>query len=230
MASGDDTVWDYGLTDAYYVYDGPIPLDVPHTPTLPDPRIKMIVTLDGANQELRFEELARVKVPVIGLGEEWNSLTDPTMPAWQARAHAAYSGHPNYRVDISETNHMSFSDFCNGLMVMDEHGLAPIWGSIPDAWSGSCEGVLPPAEGRTLITSYMLAFLKTQLSGETGYKQILTPGWALTRETRVEFFETEKRNSHSIDTQWPESFIYFAHQPGSVQFRAEKNAQVAGPR
>ncbi len=58
MASGDDTVWDYGLTDAYYVYDGPIPLEVPHTPTLPDPRIKTIVTLDGANQRLPFVRVA----------------------------------------------------------------------------------------------------------------------------------------------------------------------------
>jgi len=230
LAGGDDTVWDYGLTDAYSVYDGPIPEDVPHTPSPPDPRIKAIVTLDGANQELRFEELARVEVPALGLGEEWNSLSDPNMPGWQARAHAAYSGHPNYRVDISGTNHMSFSDFCNGLNVMALKGLAPVWGSVQEVSASFCEGVIPPVVGRTLITRYMLAFLKTQLLGETGYQRMLTPGWALTRETGVEFFETEKRSPASIDAQWPGFFIYFPHQPGSEQFRAEKNAKLAAPR
>ena len=230
LAGGDDTVWDYGLTDAYSVYDGPIPKDVPHTPSLPDPRIKSIVTLDGANQELRFEELARVKVPALGLGEEWNSLSDPNLPAWQARAHAAYSGHPNYRVDISRTNHMSFSDFCNGLNVMALKGLAPVWGSVEEVSASFCEGVLPPAEGRTIITRYMLAFLKTQLLGETGYQRMLTPGWALKHEPGVEFFETEKRSPESIDEQWPSFFTYFPHQPGSEQFLAEKNAKLAAPR
>jgi hypothetical protein len=57
-----------------------------------------------------------------------------------------------------------------------------------------------------------------------------TPGWALTRETGVEFFETEKRSPASIDAQWPSFFTYFPHQPGSEQFLAEKNAKLAAPR
>jgi hypothetical protein len=125
---------------------------------------------------------------------------------------------------------MSFSDFCNGLNVMALKGLAPVWGSVEEVSASFCEGVIPPAEGRTIITRYMLAFLKTQLLGETGYQRMLTPGWALTRETGVEFFVTEKRSSASIDAQWPGFFIYFPHQPGSEQFRAEKNAKLAAPR
>ena len=225
LAGGDDTVWDYGLTDAYAVYDGPIPESVPHTPSLPDPRFKVIVTFDGANQELRFEELARVKVPAMGLGEEWNVVQDA-----QARAHAAYSGHPNYRVDLTGTNHLSFSDFCNGLNIMESRGYDPTWGSVADLRVWYCEGVLPSAESRGLITRYSLAFLKTQLLGEPRYQRMLTPGWALTQETFVEFFVTEKRNPNSIDEQWPSYFIYFPHQPGSQQFRAEKNARHAGHR
>ena len=230
LVAGDDTVWDYGLTDAYSVYDGPIPEDVPHTPTLPDPRIKAIVTLDGSNQELRFQELARVNVPALGLGEEWNTIQlnfGDVYPGWQARQHAAYSSHPDYRVDISETNHMSFSDFCNLLNVMESKALAPVWGSVEDVRRWYCEGVLPPTEGRTLITRYMLAFLKTQLLGDTGYQGMLTPGWALNHETHVEFFETEKRNPRSIDAEWPNLSTYFPHQPGSKQFRAEKHAKMA---
>lgn len=225
LAAGDDTVWDYGLTDSASVYDGPIPPSVPHTPTLPDPRIKMIVTFDGANQELKFEELARVKIPTLGLGEEWNVVLD-----FQARAHAAYSGHPNYRVDITGTNHLSFGDFCSFLSIMANHSLTSTWGSIDDLRGWYCDGVIPPADSRALITRYTLAFLKTQLLGETGYQGMLTPGWALTREKLVEFFETEKRNANSIDEQYPGYFIYFPHQPGTQQFRAEKNAKLAGRR
>jgi len=228
LASGDDTVWDYGLTDAYSVYDGPIPDNVPHSPTLPDPRIRAIVTLDGANQELRFDELARVKVPAIGLGEEWNTLlADPNMPGWQARQHAAFSGHPSYRVDISGTNHHSFGDTCNAYILMESRGLP----STMDDWrSGLCNGVVPQEVARAIITRYMIAFLKTNLLGETGYQKMLTPGWALTHETGVEFFVTEKRNPNSIDGEWPGFFIYFPHQPGSEQFRAEKNAALFGHR
>jgi len=193
----------------------------------------LFISLDGANQELMFEELARVKVPALGLGEEWNSLFDPLNPAfpsWQARAHAAYSGHPSYRVDISGTNHQSFADFCDGLNIMDSKGLAPVWGSVEEVRSWFCEGLLPPLEARSIIARYMLAFLKTYLLDETGYQKLLTPGWALTRETHVEFFVTEKRSPESIEEEWPGFFTYFPHQPGSEQFRAEKNAMLPGRR
>jgi hypothetical protein len=76
----------------------------------------------------------------------------------------------------------------------------------------------------------MLAFLKTQLLGETGYQPIMTPGWALKHELGVEFFETESRSPESVHARWPSFFIYFPHQPGSEQFLAEKNAKLAAPR
>ena len=78
-----------------------------------------------------------------------------------------------------------------------------------------CNGVIPFAEARAIITRFMIAFLKTQLLGETGYQKMLTPGWALTQETLVEFFETEKRNANSIYEEWPDFSTYFMHQPGS---------------
>ena len=59
----------------------------------------------------------------------------------------------------------------------------------------------PPLEARSIIASYMLAFLKTYLLDETGYQKLLTPGWALTRETHVEFFVTEKRSPESIEEE-----------------------------
>ena len=226
LAGGDDTVWDYALTDPYSFMDPPIPEDVPHSSTLPDPRIKVIVGLDGANQELRFEELARVKLPALGLGEEWDVIAqDPLMESWQARQHAAFSGHPSYRVDVSGMNHFSFSDSCDGLTIMDLHGLTTFMGTNDDLRSGLCEGVNPPSEGRAIITRYMLAFLKTQLLGETGYQQMFTPGWALTRETKIELFETEKKSPESIIGDWPVFSIYFQHQPGYQHSQANKKVK-----
>jgi hypothetical protein len=228
LAGGDDTVWDYAETDGNYIYDGPIPDNVPHSPSLPDSRIKAIIILDGANQDLKFEELARVKVPALSLGQEWSTkMSPPYFPAWHARQHAAFSGHPNYRVDIWGTDHFSFAAACDGIDLLWSKGLA----TTMDGWIGYfCPCVIPPAVSRDIITRYMIAFLKTELVGDPGYQKMLTPGWALTHETLVEFFVTEKRNANSIDEEWPGDFVYFPHQPGSEQFRAEKNAPVAGYR
>jgi predicted dienelactone hydrolase len=226
LAGGDDTVWDYGLTDPYAWIDGSIPEDVPRGSTLPDPRFKVIVALDSANQELRFEELTRVKVPALGLGEEWDTLAmDPLMTGWQARQHAAFSGHPSYRVDVARTNHHSFAETCDGLAIMDLHGLETIYGTNDVLRSWLCEGVLTPAESRAIISRYMLAFLKTELLGETDYQRMLTPGWTLTRETGIEFFETEKRSPGSILGEWPDMSVYFWHQPGIQHSQANKNAK-----
>ncbi len=220
IAAGDETVWDYGWIEQ----DGPIPEDVPHSASLPDPRFKTIVTLDGSNQCLLFEELSKVNTPALSLGEEWNAVAD-----WQARQHAAFSSHPAYRVDLAGANHQSFSDMCDGFTVMNARGLQSFYGpnEMLDAWL--CQGVIPPPQGRDIVTRYMIAFLKTQLLGETGYQAMLTPGWALTRATAVEFFVTEKRNASAIDADWPGFFVYFAHQPGSAQFRAEKNGKNDAP-
>ena len=110
---------------------------------------------------------------------------------------------------------------------MEARGLT----SVFDAWKPFlCPVATPPEVGRAIITRYMIAFLKTELLGETGYQKMLTPGWALTQETLVEFFVTEKRNANSIDEEWPGDFVYFPHQPGSEQFRAAKNEPVTADR
>jgi hypothetical protein len=119
-------------------------------------------------------------------------------------------------VDITGTNHFSFASFCDALDVMEAHGFDSIlgWDTIENMKADLCAGVIPAAESRVIITRYMLAFLKTELLGEPGYQQMLTPGWALTHETLVEFFETEKRNANSIYEEWPDISNYFWHQPG----------------
>ncbi len=86
-----------------------------------------------------------------------------------------------------------------------------------------CTNVIPPADAHRLVTQYLIAFLKTNLVGETGYQQILTAGWALTQEQDIEFFVTEKTNANAVDEDWPCCYMYFPNQPGSEQERAEKD-------
>jgi hypothetical protein len=84
---------------------------------------------------------------------------------------------------------------------------------------------LPSAESNRLAAKYAVAFLKTVLARESGYQNILTPGYALTREQYIEFFVTEKRSPASIEEDrpsWPDLSIYFMHQPGSWAAKAAK--------
>ena len=151
LAGGDDEVCDMVPPDIHPGWPAP-----PETcaPTYPDSRISAIIPLDGSNQFLHFHELSRVEVPAMGIGEEWTAVGD-----WQARQHAAFLGHPNYRVDVSDTDHMSFSNYCVAIDVMEDYGVLP-----PGVWSwikaNYCSGMtLDPAEVRRIVLKYMLAFL-----------------------------------------------------------------------
>lgn len=167
-------------------------------------------------------------MPALSLNEEWDAIAaDPLFASWQARQHAALSGQPSYRVDIAGTNHWAFSDGCDGFTIMDMKGIQTAWGTNDEVRSWVCVGTIPSAESRAIVSRYVLAFLKTQLLGGAGYQRMFTPGWALTRETRTEFFVTEKGRPKASDSEWPEFSIYFLHQPGSQQFRMEK--KLAAP-
>jgi hypothetical protein len=222
LAGGDDSV-----CDTLYGQEGledPPPWTC--VPSLPDPRIRAIVPQDGSNQVLHFNELARITVPAMGMGEEWSTLAlDPAFASWQARQHAAFSGHPAYRVDVFNTNHQSFSDVCEGFRVMGDHGLISPE-DVAFLVDLICGSVTPPSVVHPLVGQYLIAFVKTHLAGEAGYQHMLTPGWAMTRESLIEFFVTEKRNPQSIHDDWPDDFIYFMHQPGSEQAKAEKNPKA----
>lgn len=218
LAGGDDSVCD---TIPAEDWAGETP---PWTcvPAQPDSRIKAIVPLDGSNQLLHFYELARVKVPALGIGEEWDMLAlDPPFASWQARQHAAFSGKPAYRVDVYGSIHQSFSDICEiGNLFID----LPVDAATGDFFLGTFCGAeyISSPLAHQLTNKYMVAFLKTHLEGERGHQDMLTPGWAMSREQVIEFFVTEKRNPNSIDEDWPDAFIYFMHQPGSGQARGPK--------
>jgi predicted dienelactone hydrolase len=218
LAGGDDVVCgspEDPLTDTC----------VPVNTTGPDPRIKAIVPLDGSSQLLHFDELQRITVPSMAIGEAWGSQ----MQDWQARQHAAISGPPSYRADIRNTVHASFAANCTAprvLFLLGAIGEAQLKKNLS---APQCTTALPQMEVLRLAAKYAVAFLKTHLAGETGYQRVLTPGWALTQEADVEFFVTEKRDGDSVDVEWPDSFWYFPHQPGSAQSHALWDP-VAGPR
>lgn len=192
-------------------------------PTAPDSRIKALLLLDGSNQVLRFQELARVRVPALGIGQEWTTVND-----WQARQHAAFAGHPSYRVDVFGTIHQSFANVCELFTVLGDTG---IWtpAQVAARTALLCNNPLPTAEARRLVHFYAIAFLRTVLNGATEYRSMLTPGWALTNEPNIEFFVTEKRAAQAIDDDWPGYFTYFMHQPGRAQAFGEKDPAVMRP-
>jgi predicted dienelactone hydrolase len=191
-------------------------------PILPDPRIKAIVPLDPSNlYNLRYAEMARIKIPSMIIGREWNTLESGQLneESLLARPHSAIQGHPNYRVDIANYQHMSFSSACASMNVLrelngDEATDAQLKLYCP-------KDPVPPDETGNLTTRYMIAFLKTVLARETGYKEMLTTGYALANEPLIEFFETEQGSSNTVDEDG--YFSYFMHQPGTERAKALKD-------
>jgi predicted dienelactone hydrolase len=222
LAGGDDQPCDMaGLMDPNKAPTGIC------DPILPDPRIKVIVPIDESSQYLHYAEMARIKIPNMGIGQEWNTIesSNPGSGYIRAREHAAIQGQPNYRVDVAYANHNSFSSICAYIHVLYDKGI--ITRQILDSVIAmNC----PPesissAEVDKLVTQYMIAFLKTVLNKETAYKGMLTTDYALENEPFVEFFETEKGSSNSPDEDG--YFSYFKHQSETEQAKELKEPWAA---
>lgn len=220
MAAGDDEVC-VGTT-----YANPLPACAPDPAirTLPDRRVKAVVTMDANNSVLHFSELARVSVPALTIGDSIETATASFFPP---RQHAAISAHPNYRVDIRDTLVNSYYSGCTGVWVAYRYGFVSRATAASQADGPSCNTVVPQAEVVRLSAQYTVAFLKTHLVRETGYQHMLTPGWALTREPDVEFFVTEPMNARSLGED-PATYPYFLHQPGDMADEAEEDP-ASGP-
>ncbi len=225
LAAGDDLVCDkvYGQSTD----DPPASTCVP---AVPDPRIRAIATLDGSTQLHWFHELARIAVPTFGIGQEWSYLgaSMPGWESWQARLHSASQGHPAYRVDLTGAWHVTFSNACEALPILLAHQMVNP-ANAEAMRKARCGAPLPTPEAHRIVTKYLVAFLKDNLAREPGYQDVLTPGHALTTEPMAEFFVTEKRNARTIDADWPDAFVYFAHQPGKATARAQKNPAASLP-
>lgn len=199
LAGGDDLVCD--IVDPATAVPGTC------VASLPDPRFGAIITLDGANAMLKFHELARVHVAAMGIGAD--SLRTSVALSIPPRQHAAFVGHPNYRVDVHNpvadafAYHMAFSNVCASLGVYQRYPeMAQLWAPGFQFWLDSwCPvGALPAQEMYRIVTKYMVSFLNRD-------QPVLTPGYALTHPD-VDFFVTEPR------WESPSMYSYFIAQPG----------------
>jgi predicted dienelactone hydrolase len=217
LAGGDDQACDMPFVDPNKVQPEAC------VPILPDPRIKAIVIIDGMSQALRFDEMARIKIPSIGIEQEWNAMEAGNPPAgfYYARQHAAIQGHPNYRVDVAYATHISFLNHCELAQVQHDMGLADDAALVGYLQQNCKPEPVSQEEIGNLTTQYMIAFLKTVLVGETGYQEMLTPGYALKNEPFIEFFETEQGSPDEIVKEG--YFSYFKHQPGNERANALKD-------
>jgi predicted dienelactone hydrolase len=193
-------------------------------PILPDPRIKAIVPLDPASltNNLHFAEMAKIKIPSMVIGREWNTMMESGAANEEillARLHAAIQGHPNYRVEIADYQHMSFSSACACMNVLRELNGDEATDTMLKLYCP--KEPVPPDEIGNLTTRYMITFLKTVLVGDNAYQEMLTSDYALANEPLIEFFETEKGSPNTPDEEG--YFSYFMHQPGTERAKALKD-------
>lgn len=187
-------------------------------PAEPDPRIKAFVGLDASSQVLHFWELSGVRVPSLGIGETFATLSawyPPPMESWQARQHAAISGHPNYRVDVANAIHPSFGDWCEtGHLLVDKGYDAAYMGGFFGMFLPLVCGpdIIAPADLHRIVSTYMVAFLKTELADKDGFERYLAPGYAGRVEPASQLFLTEK-GPIPANVDWPPDSVYFVTPP-----------------
>jgi predicted dienelactone hydrolase len=187
LAGGDDDVCDALATGIDAATE---PQDI-CVASPPDPRIRAIVSLDGSSWAMRYEELARISVPSLIMGE-----TPDNFGLDNARPHAAINRDDSYRIDVKGTNHLSFSSFCDGFKLMSRIGVdeaTAIPGYSEDRWPCVADASFDPANNpayRQIVTSYMLGFLNTYLGREDD-SWMLTASYAKQHQPQVEFFSSE---------------------------------------
>ena len=215
LAGGDDSVCDSSPP--------PYPANT-CVPISPDPRINVMITLDGVSQLLRYNELARISIPSLILGQtvensESASLATTGSPAGTdviARPHAAIGRSDSYRVDVNGANHYSFTNFCDGWRVM--YNLALIAYSTletyesgyPCSSTGFDPVTISAADGQEVTTTYMIAFLNVYLGHSNTDSSILTEAYALTHTPTVQFFANETCSAVLPDN------LHFSYRPHQV--------------
>src|SRR5262249_8825735 len=189
-----------------------------------DTRIKATVLLDASTQNMKYHELARVETKNIMIGEDVASgergIATGDIPAipigLHARAHHAYSGKPNYRVDVLNTSHVpSFTNACQAMLVRGDVGLltpAQVTDQLARLHCNAPD-YTPYQAANELVWRYAVAFLTTELAGDTTYQNMLTPGWAVSREPFAMFFKNERKNGETPNTEFPDDSWFHFSQP-----------------
>jgi dienelactone hydrolase len=233
LTAGDTLVCDEQFGILWWGDPAPNPATT-CVPTIPDRRIKAMITLDGSSQVTRFREFARIQIPSLIMGEmvEYIETATPdlSLRTFLARPHAAINRPDSYRADVNNMIHMGFTDICDGIQVM--HNLNVISDADLPMWEGwyDCAGDNPPtipaAEAYQVVTKYMIAFLDTHLRGEGTWldRAILTPQYALDHLPKVQFFNSERCDAVLPDKSF---FRYRPHQVSGDCDRDSDECEVA---
>jgi dienelactone hydrolase len=219
VTGGDDLVCD--------TYNPPNPPPATCVPFLDvDTRISAVVLLDASTQNVRYHELARIIAAGIMIGEDVESIErgiargdfGAVPVVLHGRAHHAYGGKPNYRVDVLESTHVaSFTNACQVMLVRGDLGLLTPAQVQAELARLHCDDAdyTPYQFANELVWRYAVAFLTTELAGDQAYKHMLTPGWAVSREPFAMFFKNERKNGQSPlpDDDFPDESWFHFSQP-----------------
>jgi predicted dienelactone hydrolase len=220
LAGGDDLV-----CDSLIASGGQTPPPGTCMSTLPDRRIKAMISLDGSSWALRYEELGRILIPSLIMGEtldnsaQLSELAGFDATDWIARAHAAIDRPDSYRVDANGANHYSFTNLCDvgqvflNLGLFSAADLTTFLSSWPCASTGLDAVTISSADEHKVVTKYMIAFLNVYLRrhgpGTWRDRSILTPEYALDHKPTVQFFYSEECRAALPN---PSYFTYRPHQ------------------
>lgn len=228
---GDDQV-----ADCPWVLDQKNPQPSICQPTPPDPRFNALLTLDGSSPILRWEELSRISVPSLIMGEA--SMADeapcwvPTDWTFVARPHAAIAANTRaVRVDLRGVEHLAFADVPSGFTILHNAGLLPIPEEYYPGWllfyTPGATGLplVPRDEGFRMITKYVVAWLKAEVvkDGTELAQRILTQAYTKAHEPNVEVYWNEDCKAGGILP--PGTFTYFRDMAPGTCAVGDKNPE-----
>ncbi|MFM2437353.1 MAG: hypothetical protein RLZ55_162 [Actinomycetota bacterium] len=142
--------------------------------TPPDPRVSAIVLMAPYAEKLSPEELAKVDVPVLvvsSTGDTSTPIETDTVPVA-----TLVPGRPLVRLDIDGGAHASFTDACALREAVAGNPNVPeaVLAELDRRGKDACApGVLDSKVIQNITNSYSAAFLATQLSGSTDFRQML---------------------------------------------------------
>jgi hypothetical protein len=219
LTGGDDLV-----CDTYAQANPPQATCVPFLDV--DTRVKAMVLLDPSTQNMKYHELARVRTKTILIGEDMASVQRgiergdlPPVPlVLNARAHHAFawSGKPNYRVDVLNSIHTaSLTNACQVMLVRGDIGLltpAEVQAQLARLRCEEAE-YIPYHEANELVWRYAVSFLTWHLAGDKTYTKVLTEKWAVRCEPFAMFFKDEPTDGQMPSTEFPDASWFHTSQP-----------------
>jgi dienelactone hydrolase len=230
LAAGDDQVCDSNAVP-YFGHKNP-PTSICQ-PTPPDPRFTAIISLDGAQDYLRWEELSRIRVPSLIMGQaNWADVGDYEFAPYVARPHAAICTQARaLRVDIALADHMSFYNASDGMIILNDSGFfseGKLEGWFEAFYNSCLPGsygfqVLPIREVHSMITKYVVAWLAAEVvkDGSALSQRILTQAYAKANEPNIEVFWNE--DCKAGETVEPGTFTYLRDMAPGACAVGDKN-------